>query len=161
LEVLRMEARLGTRAKIKSLLKCIQADVELTFEGLFSARIAKLVLGHFWTHIRAQLMLIDKANARRPEAVLAALAVANKETARPGKLLRQLGTAMLVDSIGIRGAGAILSRHCSPRSWQRYKRDFKALPLASANGLSALKHVHETLARFEPLRIAAFRASAI
>jgi hypothetical protein len=95
LEVLRMEARLGTRAKIRGLLHRIQADVELTFEGLFSARIAKSVLEHFWAHVRAQLMLIDKANARRPEAVLAALAVAGKETVRPGKLLQQLGGVML------------------------------------------------------------------
>jgi hypothetical protein len=161
LEVLRMEARLGKRAKIRSLLECIQANVELTFEGLFSARIAKLVLGHFWAHIRAQLMLIDKANARQPEAMLAALAVASKGTVRPGKLLRQLGGVMLVDSIGVRGASAILSRHCGPRSCQRYKREFKALPVASANAFSALKQVHEALARFEPLRIAAFRANAI
>jgi hypothetical protein len=161
LEVLRMEARLGKRAKIRSLLECIQATVELTFEGLFSARIAKLVLGHFWAHIRAQLMLIDKANARQPETMLAALAVASKGTVRPGKLLRQLGGVMLVDSIGVRGASAILSRHCGPRSCQRYKREFKALPVASANAFSALKQVHEALARFEPLRIAAFRANAI
>jgi hypothetical protein len=54
-----------------------------------------------------------------------------------------------------------LSRHCSPRSWQRYKREFKALPLATASGFGALKQVEEALVRFEPLRIAAFRANAI
>ena len=160
LQVLRMEVRLGTRAKIKGVLKRIGVGVEPRFEDLFSARIARSVLGQFWTHIRAVLPLIDPAHAQRPEAVLATLAAASKGTIRPGKLLQQLGSVILVGSIGVRGASAILSRHCSPRSWQRYKRDLKALPLASANGFSALKQVDEALAWFEPLRMAEYQAQA-
>jgi hypothetical protein len=126
LEVLRMEVRVGTRSKITSLLKRIQVDAESTFEDLFSVDIAKSVLGHFWTHVRAQLPLSHKANALRPEDMLSALAYAGKGTVRLGKLLQQLGCTVLVDSVGVRGAGAALSRHCSPRSWQRYKRELKA-----------------------------------
>jgi hypothetical protein len=113
----------------------------------------------FWTHVRGQLPLIDKTNLQRPEDMLSALAAATKGRVRPGKLLQQLGCAVLVGSVGIRGANAVLSRHCSRRSWQRYKRELKGLSLGSASRFSALKHVDEALARFEPLRVKAFQAS--
>jgi hypothetical protein len=158
LEVLRMEVRLGTRTKIKSALQCVGVEAAPTFRTLFDAAIAKAILDQFWTRIRAQLPLIDGAHGRRPEQVLATLVAATKGRAKPSKLLQQLGSVLLVDSIGIRGAGALLSRHCSLRSWQRYKRDLKPLSLGGANGFSPLKQVEEALARFEPLRMKSFRS---
>jgi hypothetical protein len=160
LEVLRIEVRLGTRAKIKSLMKQIGADVEPTFEALFSADIAKAVLGHFWSNVRARLPLSHKANALRPEDLLSTLAYAGKGTVRLSKLLQQLGCTVLVDSVGIRGAGAALSRHCSPRSWQRYKRELKALPVRGAASFLALKQVDLALSRFEVMRVKDFQRSA-
>jgi hypothetical protein len=160
LEVLRMEVRLGERAKIKSVLKQSGVDARLTFESLFDAGIAKAVLMLFWTHVTKQLPLLRPSNAQRPEDMLSALAAATKGTTRPGKLLQQLGCATLVRSVGVRGAGAVLSRHCSPRSWQRYKRELKNLPLTGAGGFSALKKVDETLTRFEPLCMNSFQANA-
>jgi hypothetical protein len=160
LEVLRIEVRLGTRAKIKSLMKQIGADVEPTFETLFSADIAKSVLGHFWTNVRARLPLSHKANALRPEDLLSTLAYAGKGTVRLSKLLQQLGCTVLVDSVGIRGAGAALSRHCSPRSWQRYKRELKALPVRPAGAFRALQQVDLALSRFEAMRMKNFQGPA-
>jgi hypothetical protein len=159
LEVLRIEVRLGTRAKIKGLMKHIGASVEPTFETLFSADIAKSVLGHFWSNIRARLPPSHKANALRPEDLLSTLAYAGKGTVRLSKLLQQLGCAVLVDSVGIRGAGAALSRHCSPRSWQRYKRELKALPVRGAASFRALQQVDLALSRFEPMRMKNFQRS--
>jgi hypothetical protein len=155
LEVLRMEVRLGRRAKIESVLKQSGLAAGLTFESQFDAGIAKAVLMQFWRHVRQQLTLLGTSKGQ-PEDMLSALVAATKGTMRPGKLLQQLGCATLVRSIGVRGAGAVLSRHCSPRSWQRYKRDLKALSLTSAGGFSALEKVDEALIRFEPLRMKAF-----
>jgi hypothetical protein len=98
--------------------------------------------------------------AQRPEDVLASLANSRKGKIGPGKLLQQLGSIMLVRSIGVRGAGAALSRYCSHRSWQRYKRDLKTLPSGHGPSFSALKQVDEALDRFEPLRIKSFCGSA-
>lgn len=158
LEVLRIEVRLGTRAKIKSALKRIDVNAAPVFETLFDAGISKSILGQFWRQIRAQLPLIDAAHTQRPEQVLANIALAAKGKVRPGKLLQLLGSVLLVGSVGVRGAGAALSRHCSLRSWQRCKRDLKPLSLGGANGFSALKQVEEALARFEPLRMKSFRS---
>jgi hypothetical protein len=160
LEVLRIEVRLGTRAKIRRLMKRIGADAEPTFEALFNSDIAKSVLEHFWIEVRARLPLSHNANALRPEDLLSTLAYAGKGTVRLSKLLQQLGCTVLVDSVGIRGAGAALSRHCSPRSWQRYKRELKALPVRGAASFLALKQVDLALSRFEPMRMNNFQRSA-
>jgi len=156
LEVLRMEARLGKRPKIKSVLNAVGVHAELTFEALLDAGLAKAVLMQFWAEIKRQLPLIDPAVASRPEDLLASLASAGRGAARIGKLLQQLGCVLLARSVGIRGAGAALSRHCSARSWQRYKRELKALPLSSGQGFSALRRVDEELSKFKPLRLKAF-----
>jgi hypothetical protein len=159
LEVLRMEARLGTRVKITSLLKQIGVSAEPTFEALFDAAIAKSVLEHFWASVRARLPLTYKSDRLRPEDLLAALAYSGKGTVKIGKLLQQLGCAVLVGSVGIRGASAALSRHCSTRSWQRYKRELRRLPVREAAAFRALKRVDQALSRFEPLRMKSFEAA--
>jgi hypothetical protein len=160
LEVLRMEARLGTRAKITSLLKQIGANADPTFEALFNADIAKSVLGHFWANIRARLPLTYKSDRLPPEDLLAALAYSGKGTVRLSKLLQQLGCAVLVESVGVRGASAALSRYCSPRTWQRYKRELRALPVRDAGGFRALKGVDQALSRFDPLCVKSFHVGA-
>jgi hypothetical protein len=120
-------------------LKQIGASAEPTFNALFNADIAKSVLEHFW----ARLPLTYKSDRLRPEDLLAALAYSGKGTIKIGKLLQQLGCAVLVGSAGIRGASAALSRHCSPSSWQRYKRELR----------------RQALSRFEPLRMKSFHAA--
>ena len=75
-------------------------------------------------------------------------------------MLQQLGCMVLVGSVGVRGAGAALSRYCGGRSWQRYKRELKTLSLAKAEGYTGLNQVDEALARFEPLRLKTFQVSA-
>jgi hypothetical protein len=160
LEVLRMEVRLGNRRKIVNVMKRIGAEIEPTFAALFDASIAKDVLLHFWAEVRRQLPLIGQARMQRPEDLFATLAVAANGAARPGVLLQQLGCLMLVGSVGMRGAGAIMSSHCSPRSWQRYKRQLKGLALAETKGFSALKQVDGILGQFQPLRISSFRETS-
>lgn len=78
-------------------------------------------------------------------------------TARPGALFQQLGCLMLVGCVGMREAGAIMSRHCSPRAWQRNKRQLRTLKALDAGGFIALKQVDEALERIEPLRLGRFQ----
>jgi len=153
-----MEVRLGNRTRIVNLLKRIEPGTEPTFKALFNVSVAKAVLMQFWTQLRAQLPMIEGARDGWPEDLLVSLAAAASGRARPGTLLQQLGCLMLVGSVGFRGAGAILSRHCSARSWQRYKRQIKALPQAELPGFSALRQVDVALTSFQPLRMASFHA---
>jgi hypothetical protein len=74
--------------------------------------------------------------------------------------LQKLGCLVLVGSVGMRGVGAIMARHCSPRSWQRYKRQLKGLSIAVSVSFGAIKQVDEALDRFQPLRLASFQVSS-
>ena len=69
LEVMRLESRLGTRAKIKSVLESIGVDVRPCFQQLFDTHIAKDIIGHFWTQIRVQRPLVN--NRLNPETATA------------------------------------------------------------------------------------------
>ena len=157
LEVLRMEVRLGTRTKIKNVLEQVGSNAEPTFAALFDISLAKDVLLHFWTHIRCQLPLLQRAAALRPEDLLESLATEAEGSHRPGTLLQQVGFLMLVGSIGVRGAGAVMCRHCNPRTWQRYKRQLRDLELPECGGFNALMQVDEALRQFEPLRMSTFK----
>lgn len=159
-EILRMEVRLNTRAKIVKLVREIEPGTEPTFAALFNEGIAKGVLMHFWKAVQAQMPLIEGAGSRRPEDLLAGLAANAAAEIRPGALLQQLGCVLLVRSVGMRGASVAISRHCSPRTWQRYKRQLKSLAIDEPNGFSALDQVDAALSRFGPLRLADFHRRA-
>jgi hypothetical protein len=158
LEVLRMEVRLGTRAKIMNVLKKVGADpgLEPTFAALFDVSLAKSVLLHFWDGIRPQALVAAGSRSERPEELLDRLA-REARGARPGRLLQQVGFAVLVGSVGFRGLGAVMRRHCSARSWQRYKREMTAAGMGRTEGSSALAQVNAALQQFRPLRLADFK----
>jgi hypothetical protein len=157
LEVLRMEVRLGTRAKIGQTLRKLGDDREPTFAALFDASLAKDVLLLLWAEIQKQTVFLGHIQTQRPEELLAGLAESAARSARPSLLLQQLGSLLLIGSIGFRGARAIMSHHCSPRSWQRLKKGLKGLPVLHPSGFRALSEVGRALDTFIPLRLEAFQ----
>jgi hypothetical protein len=160
LQVLRMEVRLGTRTKIMRVIGKIGADREPTFAALFDASVAKDVLFLFWSEIRKQAVFLGHLQAQRPENLLAELAEAATGKPRAGRLLQQLGCLVLVGSVGFRGARAAMGRHCGARSWQRYKKELKSLPVPSLTAFSAMQEVGSALEVFRPLRMELFKQPA-
>jgi len=57
IEVLRMEMRICDRRKMKSLLKYLLIETDLTFEGLFRREIAQRVLLDYWCKIHEEVRL--------------------------------------------------------------------------------------------------------
>ena len=159
-EVLRLEIRLGNRTRIKDALKRSGAEVEPTFAALFDIRIAKAVLGYFWSRIEAALPPAGTGTKERPEDILARVAAAASGEARPGKLLQLLGGMILLDSVGIRGLRALILRHGTPRSWQRLKRELKSLPPPALGGFAALRQVDKALRDFKMLSLRNFQTDA-
>ena len=155
-EVLRLEIRLGKRTKIKDVMKRIGAEIEPTFAALFDISIAKDVLAQFWFRMRSAAIPEVK---ERPEEILARVA-ATGSSKGPGKLLQQVGGLMLLDSVGIRGLQALMLRHGTARSWQRMKRELKALPLSQPGCFGALRKVDEALRSFRPLAMGVFSTPA-
>ncbi len=159
-EIVRLEIRLGTRAKIRDVMKRIGAEVEPTFAALFDISVAKGVLRHLWDRMRSTAPPGYSDGKERPEQILARLAAASPKAPRPAKLLQQLGTVILRDSVGIRGLGALMRRHGTPRTWQRIRRQLKDLPEAQPVGLDILGTLNTALTEFRPLALSDFPGAA-
>lgn len=56
-QVLRMEARLNSKRKIKSVLKTVGLERQIVFKDLFSWQLAQAVLKHFWQPINGALRI--------------------------------------------------------------------------------------------------------
>jgi hypothetical protein len=53
-----------------------------------------------------------------------------------------------------------MSRHCNARTWQRYKRQLKAIPLEDVGGFAALREIDRALEEFHPIRLADLQIAA-
>lgn len=160
LEVLRMEVRLGNRKKIVNVLKRAGADPQTQpiFAALFDASLARRVLLHFWEGIHAELLAKPASKPRRAEELLHAVVVNAGCQTRPSRLLQEVGYLALVESVGVRAVSALLARHGSRRSWQRYKRGLVGHPATDAVTFRAARYVTDALREFRPLRLASFQA---
>lgn len=152
LEVLRMEVRLGNRSKIKALLAQLGVKAEMTFQELFSAAIAQKVLLHFWYEATRDMPLLALSQFK-PEDVVQAMIAESKGATKPAKLLQRLGALVLMRSIGMRGAKALLGKHCTSRTWQRLKKELEGMNLAASMNYLAIRNVACCLEAFEPLRM--------
>ena len=158
LQVLRMEVRLGNRTKIRQTFARIDAEIEPTFAAVFDIDIARRVLSHFWSDVRAALPLLEGIAHKSPEDRFEAMARRNPRV-RPSKLLQQLGLEVLAESVGIRGARVLVERRSDSRTWYRLKRSLGSFQ-DDGRGFSALNQINADLTAFQPLRMNAFQISS-
>jgi len=150
LEVLRLEVRLGNRAKIISVMKDIGAEVEPSFAALFDISIAQDVLLHFWRNVQRQLPFVG-SRITKPEDELQAILRIGRP--RVGKALQLVALSMLVKSIGGRSQHDLVARRCSTRTWQRLRREVRSLPDHDDAAFVALRHIDLALREFRPIRL--------
>lgn len=151
LEVLRMEVRLGNRTKIKSMLAAQGIKSGMTFQELFNVAISQKILRHFW-QTATQDMATLALSQFKPEDIVHVMVAEGKGT-KAAKMMQQLGWLMLVRSIGIRGAKAVLGRQCSPAFFRRMKKEMDGLDITSNMKYAAMRHVQRCLEAFQPLKI--------
>lgn len=99
-EVLRIEIRLNTRAKIKQILKKINQLIQPTFENLFSQTISKTVILMFFEKIEKLYPPILTYEANSPRQLLAHLIAQHQ--IKLSKALQLLGLKTIIDDIGVR-----------------------------------------------------------
>ncbi|MFH1874656.1 MAG: hypothetical protein ABH859_05660 [Pseudomonadota bacterium] len=148
-EVLRMEVRLNSRAKIKRLCHKLGIKPPLTFEEALNRKTSQTILLHFWNQIMSEAKWLQ-FEKQRPEDLLQAILKANPDI-RPSKALQILGAISVASSVGTRGLKAILGDKTS-RTLDRLK--FKAIKV----GMSCPKSlyftgIYEQLIDFKPLRL--------
>jgi hypothetical protein len=159
LEVLRMEVRLGNRTKIKAMLTSLGIQADTTFHALFNAAISQKTLRYFWQKSTQDMPLLVLSQFK-PEDVVQAMIAGSNGQAKPAKLLQHLGGLILVRSIGLRGAKALLERQCNPRTWQRIKKEMEELDITTTMKYAAIRHVENALAHFEPLKLNKFQTGS-
>jgi hypothetical protein len=156
LQVLRMEVRLGNRTKIKSLFRTLGIATSMEFQALFDKMVAKKVLLHFWSSIKQDMPLLALSQFK-PEDIIQAMMMESQGGAKPAKLLQRLGSLILIRSVGMRGAKALMQRHSTARTWQRLKRELGNLNLPTRLKFAAMRHIDEGLSQFKPIKISELR----
>lgn len=154
-EVLRMEVRLGSRNKLKSLLQSLNIDAPMTFEALFSSSIARTVLLHYWNIMTADLPLLALSQFA-PEELYQAMQSESANQEKPAKLLQRLGMFALVQSVGLRGAKSLVMQNADARTWQRIKKDLNGLEQLAKMKFRAARQIETCLYAFQPIRIGDF-----
>lgn len=154
-QVLRMEVRLGTKTKIKGLLKTVNIAPNLTFKELYSQSVSKKILLHYWQQFYNAHGVIS-LDASKPEDHMHALMSNNKMTVHSG--LKALGYLCLINSIGARGTKALLRPYCDDRTIQRISKGFKSTKLPTNQKFNAMHSVNRALNDFVPITQADFQA---
>jgi len=127
LEILRFEVRLNKRHKIKSLLKTLGINKELTFGNLFDQSISRKILLYYLEEIQRRRPAIIDYKAPSPYSLLSDLVVHNPKLGIK-RTLQVFGLKQALDTINPRELRTILGKS-SQRSWYRLMADAKTINL--------------------------------
>ena len=148
-EILRMEARLNKRQKIKQLFAKLGIKADLTLHGLFKPAIAKKVLLHYLQELEIKRPAVLDYKAKSDEALLAALCINNPELG-PKQILQMLGLKKALEFVTPRGLRVLFARY-HKRSWYRLMADAKKVKFPIPNSPFAV--VREQLIKFKPCKL--------
>lgn len=152
-QVLRLEVRLNTRRKIESTLKKLNENEPPTFCELFSKRIAKKVLQHFWAELMAEhsMASVLETDIEQPEHFAEAI-MAEHPAISPAKLTSIIGTTRLLQQVGEKGL-AVLFGQKSAKTIKRMITECKKYQPNATPRWVAIRQVKTALDNFYPLRL--------
>lgn len=152
-EVLRMEVRLNSRAKIKRLFHKLGIRPPLTFADALDRKTSQTILLHFWNQIMSEAKWLQ-FEKQRPEDILQEI-VKNNPDIRPSTALQMLGVIVATNTIGIRGIKSILGKQATV-TLKRLSAYIS--PETHNNPASkALHKITDDLNRFETVRFSNIR----
>ena len=152
-EVLRMEVRLGTRQKIRQIIKSIGLDIAPTFKSLFSSQISQRILLCYLHEMESRRpTLLDYQNGK-PKELLADLII-NNPTLGPKRTLQLFGLKQAMELIGMREIRVLFNKY-TDRSWYRLVADANKIKLPIAKDIFGTIRTH--LTQFKPLKLVDFQ----
>lgn len=148
-EVLRIEARLNKRKKIREVLAEIGYDGELTFDRLFDSQLARKVCLQFLGKIQSRLLQTtsDNLNAHYFGQLTTAF-----PHSTPAQKLQMLGAQALLKEVGVRGLRQLVEVQ-KPHGWQPLKRMLKKFELPKIRDDPMDRLIRE-VSEFKPIRLA-------
>ncbi|OGG07415.1 hypothetical protein A2872_02330 [Candidatus Gottesmanbacteria bacterium RIFCSPHIGHO2_01_FULL_42_12] len=152
-EVLRMEVRLGTRRKIRQILKSIGLDIEPTFKSLFNSQISQTILLCYLHEMESRRpTLLDYQNGK-PKELLADLIINNPKLG-PKRTLQLFGLKQAMELVGMREIRVLFNKY-TDRSWYRLVADANKIKLPIAKDIFGTIRTH--LTEFKPLKLVDFQ----
>src|SRR3989344_1127844 len=152
-EVLRMEVRLGTRRKIRQILKSIGLDIEPTFKSLFNSQISQTILLCYLHEMESRRpTLLDYQNGK-PKELLADLIINNPKLG-PKRTLQLFGLKQAMELVGMREIRVLFNKY-TDRSWYRLVADANKIKLPMARDIFGIIRTHIT--EFKPLKLVDFQ----
>lgn len=152
-EVFRMEVRLGTRQKIRQILKSIGVDTEPTFRTLFSSQISQTILLRYLHEMESRRPSLLDYPHNKPKELLADLAI-NNPSLSPKRMLQIFGLKQALELVGMREIRVIFSK-CSDRSWYRLVAEANKIRLPITKDIFGIIRTH--IAEFKPLKLVDFQ----
>lgn len=155
-EVLRIEARLGNRRKIKGLLDRLGLSRPLAFENLYSEQLAKAVLLDYWRMMTQDISILMVSGFSGGD-LYDEICQADGDDANHAQALRLVGALAIIQKDGMAGLRARVERHNTPRVWYRLKKQLAELPVSSKMRYNPLRVAEGHLRDFKPLRLNDYR----
>lgn len=147
LQVLRMEVRLNTRRKIKSLCQSLGLTVPETLADVFRKDLAQGVLLHFWNLIERELNVVSLTR-QKPENLFQQLIT--HAGIKPTKALQIIGALSLINSVGMRGLNSMMGKS-GQRIWTRLKKELQYYATPNDFGIKVASQIREALVNFHPI----------
>lgn len=156
-EVLRIEARLNKRQKIKQILNKIGLDIEPNFQNLFKKDISQKVLLYYLKEIETGYPSLLSYDFQDPEKFISNFIV-NNPKAGLRKTIQMFGQRVLLDKFGIRGFREIVKKFGS-NNWYRLNNEMTKLNYPKK--ISVFAPLYKALTEFKSLKLVDFQSEMI
>jgi hypothetical protein len=152
-QALRLEVRLNNRRKIRSVLKALEEEDDVSFHMLFQKRLAAKVLAYYWAELMAQQSMgtILEADLRNPDQFVEAIMAENPDMTA-SKVLQTLGATLLMQNKGEPAFKVLMGKY-NPKTTTRLIKDCKEYQPKVAPRWVAVQQVKQALEEFQPVRL--------
>jgi hypothetical protein len=153
-EILRMEARLSQKQKLNSLFKQLGFAKDPTFKDVFSVKISKAVLLHYWDTMVAENSVALFAYSLTTKDLLKQVLLARKSA--KGKAAIYLTGLLLLarEGSGLRELRTMLAKRTNDRTWYRLVADLREVTadLSKLRPREWYDQIKREFKRYKPFR---------
>lgn len=152
-QVLRMEIRLNNKTKLKQVFKELNIKNSLTLKHVFSARISKQILTHFWKKITGgdDLLCLLQTDIEDQQEYLDSMQ-ASHPNLKPKDLMAIMGTTITLQKIGEAGFRASFP-HTQQKTAKRLIEQAKKHQSTGNARWIATQQIDQKLIRFETTQL--------
>ena len=151
-EVLRMEARLNKRQKLRQVLKTVGIETEPTFQSLFRKEIAQKVLLYYMGVIEKGYPAILSYDCKDAKDFLSDFIIHNPKSGLK-KAIQMLGLRTAINEVGIREFREVTSKY-GKANWYRLNKEMQSLYYPQKEDTFA--PIRQCLEEFKPLKLIDF-----